>query len=67
MTRKLCKVLSLGVGISSGANFLACVLSRENAITIFPDDNKKYLSTNLSTDISTPLVDQIELLSFKVV
>ena len=67
MTQKLCKVLSLGVGISSGANFLACVLSRENAITIFPDDNKKYLSTNLSSDISTPLVDQIELLSFKVV
>ncbi|MGN0961837.1 MAG: PLP-dependent cysteine synthase family protein [Christensenellales bacterium] len=66
MTKKLCQVLSLGVGISSGANFLGCVLSNKTAITVFPDDNKKYLSTNLSSNISTPLVDMIELISFKV-
>ena len=65
MTQKLCKQLSLGVGISSGANFLGCVLSQENAITIFPDDNKKYLSTTLTTPISTPLVDSIEIISMK--
>ena len=65
MTQKLCKQLSLGVGISSGANFLGCVLSGENAITIFPDDNKKYLSTTLSTPITTPIVDSIDFLSIK--
>ena len=66
MSRKLCKELSLGVGISSGANFLGSVLSQKNAITIFPDDNKKYLSTDLSHDITTPLVDSIELVSYRV-
>lgn len=67
MSRKLCQELSLGVGISSGANFLGCVLSGTNAITIFPDDNKKYLSTNLTNTISTPLVETIELISVRVV
>ena len=66
MAQKLCTELSLGVGISSGANFIASVISEENSITVFPDDNKKYLSTNLTTPISTPLVDRIELISFKV-
>ena len=66
MSRKLCQQLSLGVGISSGANFLGAVLSKENAITVFPDDNKKYLTTRLSEDISTPLVDSIELIKIKV-
>lgn len=67
MTQKLCRELSLGVGISSGANFLGCVLSMSNSITVFPDDNKKYLSTSLSTPITTQLVENIELLSFKVI
>lgn len=67
MSRKLCRDLSLGVGISSGANFLGAVLSQGNAITIFPDDNKKYLSTALMEEKNTPLVDSIELLSFRVV
>src|SRR5574344_1078147 len=66
MSQKLAKVLSLGVGISSGANFLGAVLSRKNAVTIFPDDNKKYISTDLSKDINTNLVDSIELLNLKV-
>ena len=63
ISQKLARELSLGVGISSGANFLGCVLSKLDSTTIFPDDNKKYLSTNLSTPISTPLVDKIKLLS----
>jgi len=66
MAQKLCKELSLGVGISSGANFLGAVLSENNAVTIFPDDNKKYLSTDLCNPISTPLVDTIDLLNFDV-
>lgn len=65
MSQKLCKELGLGVGISSGANFLGCALSNNNAITIFPDDNKKYLTTRLTKTIHTPLVDSINLISLK--
>ena len=45
--------LGLGVGISSGCNFLAAVRVQEElglssvVATVFPDDNKKYLSTDL--------------------
>ncbi|MBE6062934.1 MAG: PLP-dependent cysteine synthase family protein [Clostridium butyricum] len=53
MAQKLSKVLGLGVGISSGANFLGAVKILEqnnfqgNIVTVFSDDNKKYLSTDL--------------------
>ncbi len=53
MSQKLAAGLGLGVGISSGANFLGAlqVLERlgEGAVvvTVFCDDNKKYLSTDL--------------------
>ena len=67
MSRKLCKELSLGVGISSGANFLGCVINNNTAITVFPDDNKKYLSTSFSQEISTNLVDDIEFISLKTI
>ena len=55
MSKKLSKELGLGVGISSGANFLAAVLLNKtgNIVTIFPDDNKKYISTDLYGEIST--------------
>ncbi len=66
MSQKLCTELSLPVGISSGANFLGCVLSEKNAVTTFADDNKKYLSTDLSKPIHTELVDSIELINFKL-
>lgn len=66
MSRKLCRDLGFGVGISSGANFLGAVLLGENSVTIFPDDNKKYLSTHLMEDIHTPLVDSIELIGINV-
>ena len=53
MAQKLATGLGLAVGISSGANFLAA-LEVQNALggdavvaTVFPDDNKKYLSTDL--------------------
>lgn len=46
MSRLLAKKLGLGVGISSGANFLASVLSNGNNVaTVFADDFKKYLTT----------------------
>lgn len=52
MSNKFAKELGLGVGISSGANFLAAVQIQEqlnkNVVTVFPDDLKKYLSTDLA-------------------
>lgn len=51
MSRRLAKELGLGVGISSGANFIGTVLLEEKiqkpVVTIFVDDNKKYVSTDL--------------------
>lgn len=66
MSQKLCKELSLGVGVSCGANFLGCVLSGTNAATTFADSNKKYLSTNLSQNVESKLVDKIELISIEI-
>lgn len=56
MARMLSEKLGIGVGISSGANFLGCVLAQnqigDDAVvtTVFADDNKKYLSTDYSND-----------------
>jgi cysteine synthase A len=56
MAQKLASELGLAVGISSGANFLAAAkvqdLLSDNAVvaTVFADDNKKYLSTDLLRD-----------------
>ncbi|MEG1499777.1 MAG: cysteine synthase family protein [Clostridia bacterium] len=68
MSQKLFREFGLGVGISSGANFLAAIAGGEtNVATVFPDDNKKYLSTELSKDVKSDLCDSVELISFKVV
>lgn len=56
MAQMLARTLGLAVGISSGANFLAALLAAERigdtatAVTVFADDNKKYLSTALMGD-----------------
>ena len=51
MSRKLSKELGLGVGISSGAYAIGAILLNEKlkkpCVTVFSDDNKKYLSTEL--------------------
>ena len=53
MAQKLARELGLAVGISSGANFLGALVAQEKlgkdakVVTIFSDDNKKYLSTDL--------------------
>ncbi len=53
MAQRLATELGLGVGISSGANFLGALTAREKlgkdavVATVFCDDNKKYLSTDL--------------------
>ncbi len=53
MAQKLASELGIAVGISSGANFLGALMKLEElgsdatVVTIFSDDNKKYLSTDL--------------------
>jgi len=53
MAQKLACELGMGVGISSGANFVGALTVLEElgpqsiVVTVFPDDNKKYLSTDL--------------------
>ncbi|WP_430931813.1 PLP-dependent cysteine synthase family protein [Saccharicrinis sp. 156] len=53
MAQKLSRELGIGVGISSGANFIGALMLQEKigpeavVATIFSDDNKKYLSTDL--------------------
>ena len=63
MARILARKYGLGVGISSGANLIAAILSgKENVVTIFADDFKKYLSTDLTKEIN----DSEELISNKI-
>lgn len=56
MSQMLARVLGIGVGISSGANFIGCIMAQEKLgaesiiATVFADDNKKYLSTDYSEE-----------------
>lgn len=69
MARILARKFGLGVGISSGANLIASVLTGEdNVVTIFADDFKKYLSTDLVKDIELDdglISNKIEILSIE--
>jgi cysteine synthase A len=74
MAQKLARVLGLGVGISSGANLIGALkvqneMSAESVVvTVFPDDNKKYLSTDLMRDEpvkSDFLSPDVELLGYQ--
>ena len=53
MAQALARDLGLGVGISSGANMIAALMIQDEmpedavVVTVFPDSNKKYLSTGL--------------------
>lgn len=77
MSRKLAGKLGLGVGISSGANFLGALMAQdilENEssviVTVFPDDNKKYLSTDLMQEQPSKtghISSDIELIDFKAI
>ena len=55
MSRKISKQLGIGVGISSGANMIGSILLadeiEDNVVTVFADDNKKYLSTDLFKEL----------------
>ncbi len=63
----------MGIGISSGANFLASVLMDSDDLkiaTVFPDDNKKYITTKLSEKIDDTddlLSNKIKLVDFEVI
>lgn len=53
MSRMLSEQFGIGVGISSGANLIGCIIKQAelgggNFVTTFADDNKKYLSTDYS-------------------
>ena len=92
MARKLAKQLGLGVGISSGANFIGAVLAqekleenvegkvegneenvleennKESIVTVFVDDNKKYLSTDLVNNMKNNkyfMSNNVELLNYE--
>ncbi len=75
MAQKLSRDLGLGVGISAGGNFLGalkllCAMPDEMAekatvVTVFVDDNKKYLSTDYTKEEPRKeafLAPEIELL-----
>ncbi len=73
MSKIIAKEFGLGVGISSGANFLASVLMDSDELkiaTVFPDDNKKYITTKLSEKIDEDpklLSNKIKLIGFEVI
>jgi cysteine synthase A len=75
MAQALASSLGLAVGISSGANFLGALMAGDrlgvsaNVATVFPDSNKKYLSTDLmSVEPVRPdyLTPHVHLLGFQV-
>ena len=77
MAQKLAANLGLATGVSSGCNFLAAVMVQEEmsadavVVTVFPDDNKKYLSTDLlheekcRSDYLTPEIELLGLETFQ--
>ncbi len=73
MAQHLSRQLGLGVGVSSGANFLGAALLQEklggaaSVVTVFADDNKKYLSTDYAKPLPAEENDisaAIELVDF---
>ena len=77
MAQQLAQKLGLAVGISSGANLLGAIRVQEDmgggavVVTVFSDDNKKYLSTDLmkdepvKADYTTPHVELLHFETFK--
>jgi len=76
MAQRLARELGIAVGISSGANFVGALeIAHEQGAdavvaTVFCDDNKKYLSTDLCSDEECKphyLSAEVELLGFHVI
>jgi len=76
MSQRLANELGIAVGISSGANLLGALeIAHEQGsgtcvATVFSDDNKKYLSTDLCSDEECKehyRVNDVQLLDFRVI
>jgi cysteine synthase len=76
MSQRLASELGIAVGISSGANLLGALEIADEqgsgacVVTVFCDDNKKYLSTDLCSDEECKQhyrVNDVELLDFRVI
>ncbi len=76
MARQLSENLAIGVGVTSGANFLGADLAQDIlgddacVVTVFADDNKKYLSTDYAKPEALEnngLAKEIELLSIQAI
>jgi cysteine synthase A len=76
MAQKLAADLGLGVGISSGANFIGALKIQDEmggdavVTTVFADDNKKYLTTDLlRTERAQAgyLTPEVELISYEAI
>jgi cysteine synthase A len=76
MAQKLAATLGLGVGISSGANFIGALKVQDEmggdaiVTTVFPDDNKKYLTTDLLREERPQaeyLTPEVELISYEAI
>ncbi len=72
MSRILAKKMGIGVGISSGANLIASVIAENKlhgpVVTVFADDNKKYLSTDMAKGISNEpsfISNKIKLIDYE--
>jgi cysteine synthase len=77
MAQKLASTLGLGIGVFSGCNFVGALRAQEQlapdavVVTVFPDDNKKYLSSDLlleephCTEYLAPQVDSVGLSSIR--
>lgn len=72
VARLLSEKLGIGVGVSSGANLLGAIMEWEKnggtVVTVFADDNKKYLSTDyakVNTLMPSEITSQLELTGFK--
>ena len=73
MSKRIAQEFGLGIGISSGANFLASVIMDNDDLkiaTVFPDDNKKYITTKLSEPIDEDpelISNKVKLIGFEVI
>lgn len=76
MARLMASELGLAVGISSGANILAAMMVQQElgpeavVVTVLPDSNKKYLSTDLLKDepvLTDHLTPRVNLLGFNTI
>jgi len=75
MAQRLGRELGLAVGISSGCNFLGAIKAQQQlggdkaVVTVFPDSNKKYLSTDLFKEEPVRagyLSPDIKLLNYRI-